>query len=279
MTDTASCYVCGAATRSRRVGVSNMLVCPTCGLGRTQAGVQAADYWTTHDGGNREVEGPYWTDARAAVFRGALALLEATAGKGRVLDLGGGVGHFAQLALAAGWDAYSLDVSDVAVAAAAERIGGSRSLSNIPGELAGTCDAVTLWCVIAHVEDPRAILGEALRALRPGGRLFLTTPNFRFQIAYATALARLGRPLDFSAQDHLLHFTADSLGRTLEAVGLAEWRLAFVGVTEYCVAEPRAARWAVPAKRLWNRGALGATRAHLPYLGSEFQVVGTAPRG
>ena len=277
MNPTASCYVCGAQTRPRRVGISNILVCPQCGLGRTVAAAQAADYWTTHDGGNREVEGTYWTDARAAIFRGALALLQGGRGKGRVLDVGGGVGHFAQLALAAGWDAYSLDVSEVAVAAAAERIGGSRSLSSIPGELAGTCDAVTLWCVIAHVEDPRAILAEALKALRPGGQLFLTTPNFRFQIGYATALARLGRPIDFSAQDHLLHFTADSLGRTLDAVGLASWRLAFVGVTEYCIAEPRMARWAVPAKRLWNRGALGAARARLPYFGSEFQVVGTAP--
>lgn len=277
MTHTATCYVCGARTRPRHVGITSMLVCSACGLGRTVATTQTADYWTTHDGGNREVAGPYWTDARAAVFRGALALLEAEHGKGRVLDLGGGVGHFAHLALAAGWDAYSLDVSEVAVAAAAERIGGSRSLSNIPGELEGTCDAVTLWCVVAHMEDPRALLAEALRALRPGGRLFLTTPNFRFQIAYAAALARLGRPIDFSAHDHLLHFTAGAMGRTLEAVGFAAWRLAFVGVTEYFVAEPRMGRWVVPAKRAWNRGALHVTRAGLPYLGSELQVVGTAP--
>ncbi len=277
MTDGALCYVCGAATRPRRVGGSAMLVCPRCGLGRTEAGVQAADYWTRREGEADQTEGPYWTDARASVFRGALALLEGKQGKGRMLDLGGGVGHFAELALAAGWDAFSLDVSDVAVAAAAERIGRDRSLSTIPDELAGTCDAVTLWCVIAHLADPRAVLDDARRALRPGGQLFLTTPNFRFQIGYAAALARLGRPIDFSAHDHLLHFTADALGRTLDAVGFSTWHLAFVGVTEYCVADPRLARWAVPAKRLWNRGALGAARAGLPYLGSEFQVVGTAP--
>jgi len=67
------------------------------------------------------------------------------------------------------------------------------------------------------------------------------------------------------------------MGRTLRAVGVTDWSLAFVGVTEECVAEPRLARWLVPAKRAWNRGALTAARAHLPYLGSEFQVVGTAP--
>lgn len=234
------------------------------------------DYWTRRAGGDSEVSGRYWTEAREAVFRGALALLEAKSGKGRILDVGGGIGYFAQTALAAGWDAYSLDVSDVAVAAAATRIGAARSMSTITDDLAGTCDVVTLWCVIAHVTDPKALLAEALKAMAPEGQLFLTTPNFRFQIGYAAALARLGRPIDFSAHDHILHFTADALGRTLEAVGLTSWRLAFVGVTEDCVADPRLARWAVPAKRAWNRCAVGATRVRLPYLGSEFQVVGTA---
>jgi 2-polyprenyl-3-methyl-5-hydroxy-6-metoxy-1,4-benzoquinol methylase len=254
-----------------------MVVCVRCGFGRTEAGVHAADYWARREGGGPEVDGAYWTEARGPVFRGALELLELRCGKGRVLDLGGGVGHFAQLALEAGWDAYSLDVSDVAVAAAAERIGGARSLSTIPSDLAGTCDAVTLWCVIAHLPDPRAVLVDALQALRPGGQLFLTTPNFRFQAGYAAALARVGRPIDFSAHDHLLHFTVDALRRMLEAVGVTGWQLTFVGVTEYCVVEPRLGRWAVPAKRAWNRGALAATRAGLPYLGSELQVVGTAP--
>ncbi len=254
-----------------------MLVCPRCGFGQMGAAKKSDDYWTREDGGDGQVAASYWTDARAGVFRGALELLEENGARGRILDLGGGVGHFAEIALTAGWDAYSLDVSELAVAAAAERIGVARSLSTVPAELAGTCDAVTLWCVIAHVRDPRRVLAEAIAALRPGGQLFITTPNFTFQIGYATALARLDRPIDFSAHDHLLHFTTESLARTLEAAGLSSWRLAFVGVTEDCVADPRMARWAVPAKRLWNRLAFEASRAGLPYLGSELQVVGTAP--
>jgi SAM-dependent methyltransferase len=264
-------------TLPREVGGFPMLVCVRCGFGRVQSTPPAADYWIRSDGTDSDVKDRYWTEARTAVFRGALDLLERDGGKGRILDIGGGVGLFSELALTAGWDAYSLDVSDVAVSAAADRIGGGRSLSAVPGELLGTCDAVTLWCVVAHVPDPRAVLAEALKALRPGGKLFLTTPNFRFQIRYAAVLARLGRPLDFSAHDHLLHFTVDALQRTLESVGLIGSRLAFVGVTEYCVADPRLARWAVPAKRVWNRSSLLATRARLPYLGSELQMVGTAP--
>jgi 2-polyprenyl-3-methyl-5-hydroxy-6-metoxy-1,4-benzoquinol methylase len=254
-----------------------MLVCSRCGFGRTEAAEQADDYWTRGVAGHGETAQRYWTEARASVFSGALSLLEVNGQKGRILDVGGGVGHFARMALDAGWDAYSVDVSSVAAESAAARIGGTRSLSSIPDDMVGTCDAVTMWCVIAHLPDPRLVLADAVKALRPGGQLFLTSPNFRFQIGYAAALARLGKPIDFAGHDHLMHFTSESLGRTLEAVGIRRWRLTFVGVTEDCVADPRLARWAVPAKRVWNRFALGAARAHLPYLGSEFQVVGTAP--
>lgn len=277
MTNGGHCYVCAADTSSRWVGGSAMRVCEDCGLGRMEQAAQALDYWTRHDDGDGQLAERYWTHARTAVFRGALAHLEAAGGKGRLLDIGGGVGHFAHTALAGGWDAYSLDVSTAAVDAAAGRIGRARSLSSIPPGIAGTCDAVTLWCVIAHLADPRPVLADALRALRPGGRLFLTTPNFRFQTAYAAVLQRLGRPIDFAAHDHLFHFTADALRRTLEAVGVVDWRFTFVGVTEDCVAVPQLSRWVVPAKRAWNRGALGASRFGLPHVGSELQVVGTAP--
>lgn len=252
-----------------------MLVCTRCGFGRTQGGASQADYWARSDGRDGDVDNRYWTEARTGVFKGALDLLGVQGAKGTILDIGGGVGLFAELALAAGWDAYSVDVSDVAVAAAAERIGRARSLPAVPPELAGRCDAVTLWCVVAHTVDPNAVLAQALGALRAGGQLFLTTPNFRFQIGYAAALAAVGRPLDFTAHDHLVHFTTDALDRALEAAGVDARRRVFVGVTEYCVADPRLSRWVVPAKRTWNRGALAASRVGVPYLGSEIQVVGT----
>lgn len=252
-----------------------MLVCTRCGFGRNQGGAAHADYWARPDGRDGDVEDRYWTEARAGVFHGALDLLGSNGAKGTILDIGGGVGLFAELALAAGWDAYSVDVSGVAVAAAAERIGPARSLPAVPAELAGRCDAVTLWCVVAHTVDPNAVLAQALGALRPGGQLFVTTPNLRFQVGYAAALAALGRPLDFTAHDHLVHFTTDALDQALDTAGVGDRRRVFVGVTEYCVANPRLSRWLVPAKRAWNRCSLVAARAGLPYLGSEIQVVGT----
>lgn len=270
------CLACGAATREVSVGGNALQRCPRCGLGRIDAERRRDDYWMRH-AAPEAVDEPYWTEARTSVFEGALRLLEAEVGVGRVLDMGGGVGRFAQCALDAGWDAYSLDVSEVAVAQAAERIGSRRSLASIPPELDHACDAVTLWCVVAHLPDPRDVLARAVSALRPGGRLFLTTPNLRFQVAYTAALARAGRPVDFLTHDHLLHFTPDAMGRLLEGAGISRWWFTYVGVTEDCVADRRLGRWLVPAKRAWNRGALVASRCGLPLVGSELQVVGTVP--
>ncbi len=272
--DVPACSVCRAATRPVHVGGNRMRRCRTCGLGRIEADRGSDDYWRRHTV-PEEVGERYWTKARRSVFEGALRFLEAEVGRGRLLDLGGGVGYFAECALREGWDAYSLDVSDVAVEQAANRLGHHRSLASVPEALERSFDAVTLWCVIAHLRDPRDVLADAVGAVRPGGRLLLTTPNLRFQVAYTAALARAGRPVDFLAHDHLLHFTTDALRRLLEDVGVGEPRFTYLGVTEDCVADRRLGRWLVPAKRLWNRGAVAASRVGLPLLGSELQVVGT----
>lgn len=45
-------------------------------------------------------------------------------------------------------------------------------------------DAVTMFDVIEHVPDDAAALSEALRVLRPGGYLLLSTPNERWRFPY-----------------------------------------------------------------------------------------------
>lgn len=45
-------------------------------------------------------------------------------------------------------------------------------------------DAVTMFDVIEHVPDDAAAIAEALRVLRPGGYLLLSTPNERWRFPY-----------------------------------------------------------------------------------------------
>lgn len=274
----AHCRICGATTVLKRVGITDLVICSDCGMGRVPQIKAGADYWLLGEGVEGESSNDYWIRARGRMFRSALRRLEQEGGKGRLVDMGGGIGYFAQCALESGWDAYSVDVSDWAIAAAAQRLGASRSLSNEKAQaLAGTFDVVSLWCVIAHVPDPAALLSQAVNLIRPGGRVLLTTPNFIFQSAFARVLARFGRAYDLVGEDHQLHFTPASIKLLLENAGCKSWSFRYFGVTEDCLFERRLAPFLVPVKRAWNWSTTGAAGFGLPALSAELQVVANKP--
>jgi len=52
-------------------------------------------------------------------------------------------------------------------------------------------DLVTMFDLLEHVENDRAAVGEALRVLRPGGRLLITSPNENWRFPYYRAMRRI----------------------------------------------------------------------------------------
>jgi 2-polyprenyl-3-methyl-5-hydroxy-6-metoxy-1,4-benzoquinol methylase len=103
--------------------------------------------------------------------------LPATPG-GRVLDVGCGRGLLIARLKALGWQAEGVDFDPVAAEVGARngltiRVGGLEA----QGYASDSFDAVTMSHFIEHVHDPRAVLAEALRILKPGGRLVVATPN------------------------------------------------------------------------------------------------------
>ena len=78
----------------------------------------------------------------------------------------------------------------------------------------GSYDAVVSMDVIEHVVDPLPWLREALRVLRPGGTLFLTTPNYAslsLRAIESTVLEAIARVQGFSRSG--LHPTKLDAGR------------------------------------------------------------------
>jgi SAM-dependent methyltransferase len=253
------CQVCGSSQLETRYGQSPFLECPTCGLARVVGYDGRPDYWDPN-----ATSDPYWSAAKRRYFLTALSKLP----HGRLLDLGGGVGEFVSVAVDAGWDAYSYDTSPEATAAARQRI-GSRALMRVaPG-----FDVVTLWCVIAHVSEPGHLLDSVRAVLRPGGTLWLTTPNFAFQRRYTQLLALVHKPLAFGwGDDHLWHFTADSVQRLLEAHGFEDVRFHYRGVIEWCCVGESPSKPLIAAKRVWNELVYAGYRIGLPLATNELQV-------
>jgi SAM-dependent methyltransferase len=141
---------------------------------------------------------------------------------GRALDVGCGSGGWVRHLAALGWDAEGLEPDPRAAAGA--RAAGTRVQEGAFGEVAleaAAYDLVAARHVIEHLPDPRAFLAEARRVLRPGGRLFLLTPN-------ADARERARFAILWAPNDpprHLVLFPPQALATLVAEAGFADVRV------------------------------------------------------
>jgi SAM-dependent methyltransferase len=134
--------------------------------------------------------------------------------RGALLDLGAGRGRFVASARAAGWSAEGIEPSARGVAAARAVYGVELSRAPL-AEAAGTYDAVSLWHVLEHLDDPDDAIAHVGRLLGSGGLLLVGVPNL------ASVQARIGRDRWFHLDlpRHRTHFTPAGLRALLERHG------------------------------------------------------------
>lgn len=151
---------------------------------------QAIDPWLQHMTWRRDFA--TWRERRInqeQYQEERLAQLEVLAGpldRLRFLDLGAGMGGFAVAAALRGATVSVCEYNRaycqiVRLRAARHRL--RVPVANAAGEALPlpdeAFDAVVCWDVIEHVRDPRLVLGEIRRVLRPGGVALLTVINRR----------------------------------------------------------------------------------------------------
>jgi SAM-dependent methyltransferase len=161
----------------------------------------------------------------------SLARLVSAAGSyrrtNRWLDMGFGEGDLLHGAERQGWQCFGTEVSPHAL-----EHGQSRgwTVTTDPAQdsrfAPATFDVVTMIEVLEHVRDPRALVESAARWLRPGGFLYLTTPNAR-------SLNRWVLGPEWSVvcpPEHLALWTAKAVRALLQDAGFPRIRIRTQGL-------------------------------------------------
>jgi SAM-dependent methyltransferase len=158
-----------------------------------------------------------WFRAARARRVDALTPVPSDGRRRRALDIGCGDGGFLAALAERGWECHGTELSPVTAQRAADRTGLEIRAGRLDSSAfaPGSLDAVSIWHVLEHLDDPDRVLRECARWLAPGGVLLVAVPNV------ASWQARLFRGHWFHLDPpfHLYHFDTDSLGRTLADAG------------------------------------------------------------
>lgn len=153
--------------------------------------------------------------------------------KGRLLDLGCGLGMFLAQMEKKGWEVYGVEFSSIACKYAKNTLG----LINIYNQDAHVqsvelpklfFDVVTMWHLIEHLHDPTSVIKKVTQLLKEDGILIIACPNF-------DSLQRKIFKSNWYQLDprHLFYFTPKSLKKILKICGFK-----MVGISYRYFADP-----------------------------------------
>ncbi len=134
-----------------------------------------------------------------------------------LLDVGCALGAMLSVARDLGWQAAGVETSAFAARYAAEQTGcpvfiGTLQQAAFSG---GSFDVITLMDVIEHIPAPAGMIAEIHRILRPGGVVYLVTPNFSSLSVRLYGLDAYGIWPD----QHVVYFTPPSVRMLLRQNG------------------------------------------------------------
>lgn len=176
-----------------------------------------------------------WQDQSGAREQAALRkdLIADYCGNGRLLDVGCSTGLFIKVCQEKGFACYGIDPSPYACQKARE----SSGLQEISVEVASIAtsnlikseqfDVITMWDVIEHCSTVASDMKSIVKAMKPGGFIFLRTPDsasifFALSVLlYKISFGKINYPVASMYHfDHYLFFNRVSITKFLESNGL-----------------------------------------------------------
>jgi 2-polyprenyl-3-methyl-5-hydroxy-6-metoxy-1,4-benzoquinol methylase len=253
--------------------LDQLVRCKQCGLQYLNPRLRADVVIDGYSGGTDEL---FISQAasRERTFAKSLKSIEGLRPEpGKLLDVGTAGGSFLAVAKRAGWDVAGCEPNRWMCEWANEHYG----LSVVPGTIFdmklndAAFDVVTLWDVLEHTPDPKSVLAECNRVLKPGGLLVVNYPDIESLVARL-----MGRRWVFLLSVHLYYFTPSTLKRMLGDLGFRlvdrrkHWQTLELGyilfrMEAYLKPVARAAGWVV--KRL------GLSNLQFPYWMGQVLVI------
>ncbi len=232
MTQPPPCQVCNATERRLYAahGGHELFECSNCGFvvldPLPDAATRADLYDDAYDGASTGYFAK--ADKKMRRARRRAAFLAARAGAGpvgqrRFLDVGSSAGFMVEAAREKGFEGVGVELDSASVRYAREHYPQSiffqGTLEDYAREAGGAVfDAVYCSEVIEHVAKVNSFVAALAALTRPGGLLYLTTPD----------IAHRHRPRDLASWDgfcppsHCLYFTEGSLRQLLEKHGFGQ---------------------------------------------------------
>lgn len=140
----------------------------------------------------------------------------------RLLDIGCGNGSFLVIAREAGWQVSGLEPDPKAADAAQQRdLDVTVGTVDLLASESDCFDVITLSHVIEHVHEPKQLLQAVHRLLKPGGMIYIDTPNI--QSNGAALFQKNWRGLE--TPRHLVLFNLSSLMDLLSTTGFVETKI------------------------------------------------------
>lgn len=165
---------------------------------------ESVDY-ISHTDGNKSVFEKMYQFVKGIALKNKLKLINSQSAKGRILDIGAGVGDFLSVCKNDGWETVGIEPSEKAKTIAKGK--GVTFVEHLSELEDHSFDIITMWHVLEHVPDLENQIKELKRLIKPNGTIIIAVPNFNSFDAnyYGKYWAAFDVPI------HLWHFSKTAI--------------------------------------------------------------------
>jgi SAM-dependent methyltransferase len=222
----ANCILCDSSERSLLFRQDDWSIyrCDGCGLGLLDPrpdpdelnALYRSDYFETNYNRGLRLGSPEMK-RRLSQETHRTSFFKRDGRRGRLLDIGCGMGYFLLACREAGYEVEGMDISADSAAYVQDELKIPVAVGTIEGVdyPPESFDVITMWHFLEHTRRPDQYIERTRRWLKPEGVLVVDVPNYQGTDARKTWDRWKGWQLPF----HLYHFTPETLQRLLAEQG------------------------------------------------------------